>query len=142
MAAFITRPMSFGERGAGLGDGLDDGAFDDGGIGRGRQIGFEHADLGGFLVGEILPAALRELLDGVLPLLHERADHLPRFAVVERPAPIDLAVDQSGLEHAQRDEADLIPTAHRIRDGGVELVDESHQDGISFPATGPAAARG
>ena len=53
------------------------------------------ADFRGFLVGEILPAALRELLDRILPLLDERADDLPRFAVVERAPLLDLAIHRA-----------------------------------------------
>ena len=72
MTAFITLPMSFGERGAGFGDGRGDGRVDLRRRGRRRQIGLEHVDLAGLLVDEIGAAGLAELLDRVAPLLHER----------------------------------------------------------------------
>src|SRR5206468_144643 len=107
------------------------GVFDDGRIGRRRKVRFEHADFRRFLVGEIRATALRKLLDRILPLLDERADHLSRFAIVEGTSPIDLAIHQRRFEHAKRDEADLILTAHRIGDRRIEIVDESHQTELS-----------
>ena len=97
-----------------------DGVFDGGRIGRRREIRFEDPDFGGFLVSEVLPAALRKLLDRILPLLDERADHLPRFGVVEGTPPIDFTIHQGRFEHAKRDKADLILTAHRIRDRRIQ----------------------
>ena len=49
----------------------DDGLFDRGWIGGGRQVGFEHANLGLLLVRKLGPATLGELLDRVLALFDE-----------------------------------------------------------------------
>src|SRR5437762_12442898 len=64
----------FRGRRAGLGNRIGDRAIDVGAIGGGRQVRFEHAHLGRFLLDEILTSTLGELLDRILPLLDERGD--------------------------------------------------------------------
>ena len=86
MAAFITRPMSFGDVAPVSAMASATARSTDGRIGRRRQIRLEHRDFGGFLVHQILAAALRELFDRVLALLDERGDDLQRFGVVEGAA--------------------------------------------------------
>ena len=73
MAAFITRPMSLADVAPVSAIASTTACRSTAGSAAGGRYAFEHGDLGGFLVGEILAAALRELLDGVLPLLDERA---------------------------------------------------------------------
>ena len=57
---------------AGFLDRVDDGLFDRGRIGGGRQIGFEHANLRLLLVRQLRPSALGELFDRILALLDQR----------------------------------------------------------------------
>ncbi len=99
-----------------------------GGVGRRRQIRFEHGDLGGLLVDEILPSALQELLDGIAPLLHERLHHLARLAVVERAPFLDLAIHERGLQHAQRAQARRVLAAHGVRDRRAYVVSKGHRE--------------
>ena len=119
--------MSFGDGGAGFGDRLDDGAFDGGGSAAGGRYDSRTRISAASLSARSWRPPLVNCSMESLPLLDERADDLPRLAVVERAPPIDLAIHQRRLEHAKRDEADLILTAHRIRDRRIQIVDESHQ---------------
>ena len=70
-----------------------------------------------------------------LALLDERGDDLPRLGVVERAALLDLAVHERRLEHAQRAEPRRVLLAHRVGDGGADVVDERH---ATLTATGAA----
>ena len=126
IAAFITRPMSFGDAAPVSAMASATARSSAAGSAGGRQVRLEDRDLRGFLVHEILPAALRELLDGIAALLDERADDLARFRVVERAGLLDLAVHQRGLEHAQRAQSRRVLLPHRVGDGRAHLVDERH----------------
>ena len=67
-----------------LGDRLGDGTLDVRWIDGWRQVVFENAYLGGLLVGEVLTAAVGELLDRVFPLLDERGSTFNRERNHER----------------------------------------------------------
>ena len=126
----------FRRRRAGFRDGVGHGPLDRRGIDRRRQVGFEHDDLGRFLVGEILAAAVRELFDRISSLLDERVDDLQRLAVVERAAALDFAVHQRRLQHAQRAQPERILLAHRVGDRFVQVVDEGHAALAARPERG------
>src|SRR3954452_20093903 len=81
-------------------------------------------DLGKFSSGQLRPATLGELFDGVLALLYERGDDLERFTLVERVTAFDLPIHQRGLEHAQRAQTHGIVFLHRICDARADLIDE------------------
>ena len=68
-----------------------------------RQVGLEHRDLGGFLVGEVLPSAFGELLDRILALLDQRRRRpgAPSASSSSRPFST-VAVHHRGFEHPQR----------------------------------------
>ena len=68
-------------------------------IDSGWRVRFEHGDFSRLLVGEIGASALRELIDGVAPLLHERAGDLPRFIVVQSVALLDGTIHQCRFQH-------------------------------------------
>src|SRR5688572_27146644 len=53
-----------------------DSALEVGRINGGRQIAFQDGNLGGLLVGEVLPAALEKLRDRITALLDQRGNDL------------------------------------------------------------------
>src|SRR4051812_44137479 len=71
-------------RGTRVGDGKGDSLLERGRIDGRGEIRLEHDNLRGFLVDEILTAALRELLDRIAPLLDEGVDDLAFLGFVER----------------------------------------------------------
>ena len=101
--------------GARGGDGRIHGALELRAVHGGGQVRLQHRDLGGFLVGQIFPAAFGELFDRIPPLLHQRGHDLPRLVVVQRAAALHFAVHQRRFQHPQRDEPrrDLSPSSSR-----------------------------
>ena len=97
ITAFITLPMSFGEVAPVSAMAAATAASISSGDGRRRQVGLEHRDLAGLLVDEIGAAGLRELLDRVAPLLHERRHDLQHFGIVEVAALLDALVHDAAL---------------------------------------------
>ena len=66
------------------------------------------------------------MLDGILALLDQGAQHLLRFFVVERCHLLDFAVLERGLDHAQGREPLLIARLHGCGDVFLNLFDEGH----------------
>ena len=79
MTAFMTRPMSFGDDAPVSAIASATARSTAAGSAAARQVRFEHGDFRRFLVGEILTAAARELLDRIPALLDERGDDLLRL---------------------------------------------------------------
>ena len=103
ITAFITLPRSFGGARAGFLDRLRrrPARFRPGppaaaGTSRARAISAVS------LRRELFAATLRELSDGVAPLLDQRRNHLLRLGVVERAPLLDFPVHQRRLGHPQR----------------------------------------
>src|SRR3546814_18216048 len=74
-----------------------------------------------FRSDEIGASGLRELLDRIAPLLHERRHDLHHFGVVEVASLLDGPVRDGGLQHAQRREAPRI-----LRDRKSTRLNSSH----------------
>src|SRR4051812_45338994 len=119
-----------GRRRAGFSDRSCNCCVDHHGIGCGGQVSFEDDDFGGLLVGEILAAAFRELLDRVPSLLDERGDNLPRLGVIEVVLLLDALVHERRFEHPERAEPYRLALTHRLGDRGADLVHQRHQ--LSF----------
>ena len=101
MTAFMTLPMSFGRRGAGLRDGFGDGGLDLLGCRRRRQVGLKHRDFAGLFLDEIGAAGLGELLNRIAPLLDQRRHDLEDLRILEVASLLDALVHDGRLEHAQ-----------------------------------------
>jgi hypothetical protein len=107
-----------------FGDRFGDGALDNRRVSCRRKVSFEHADLGGFLLSEVLTSAPGKLVDRIFSLLDERGHDLARLVVVDCATAFDLAIHERSLEHTQRAESHRILRAHRIGDCRADFVDE------------------
>ena len=76
MTAFMTRPMSFADDAPVEAIASSTTRSRSAVLEGRRQIAFKNGDLRRFLVGEILPAAVGELFDGIAALLDERRHDL------------------------------------------------------------------
>jgi hypothetical protein len=112
--------------GAGFSDGGLDGAMHFVVAGSGGQIFFDDGNFLGFLVREILAAALGELFDGFFALLDEGLQNLQRFEIVKRAHFVDFFEFQGAFDHAQDAEAQLVFFLHGRGEVALNFFDVSH----------------
>jgi hypothetical protein len=102
-----------------------------------RQVAGEHVELELLARGQVVPAGLLVLFDGVAALLAQPLDDGDRLRIVELDALVDLLLAHGGDEHADRRQAIGSARAHRGFHVLADSVLQAH--GWDLQMTKPAS---
>ena len=112
--------------GAGFRHGFGDGGVHFGIAGAGGEIGLEDGEFLGFLVDQILAAALAELIDGFFALLDERLQDLNGLRFVERVDFLGFFVLDGGFYASEDAQTEFVFRAHGVDQVLLDFFGESH----------------